>query len=60
MLLLRLLLGLEPNRRRHILESHAPLEIPSWAGTVRLSGVRAYGKSWEVRLEDGRVSVTEA
>ena len=59
-LLLRLLLGLEPNRRRHILESHAPLEIPSWAGTVRLSGVRAYGKSWEVRLEDGRVSVTEA
>ena len=59
-LLLRLLLGLGPNRRRHVLESHAALEIPSWAGTVRLSGVRAYGKSWEVRLEDGRVSVSEA
>ena len=59
-LLLRLLLGLEPNRRRHVLESHAPLEIPSWAGAIKLSGVRAYGKSWEVRLDEGRVSVTES
>jgi glycogen debranching enzyme len=59
-LLLRLLLGLQPSRQRHVLESRAPLEIPSWAGRVKLSGVRAYGKSWDVRLEDGRVSVAEA
>jgi glycogen debranching enzyme len=56
-LLLRVLLGLEPRRHRHVLESSAPAEIPSWAGAIRLSGVRAYGKSWDVRLEDGRVSV---
>ena len=58
-LLLRLLLGLEPNRRRHLLETIAPPDLPSWAGTLRLSGVRAFGKSWEVRLEGGRVEVAE-
>ncbi len=58
-LLLRLLLGLQPNRRRHLLETIAPQDLPSWAGTLRLSGVRAFGKSWEVRLEEGRVEVAE-
>ncbi len=56
-LLLRLLLGLEPDRRRHVLVSRAPEQLPSWAGTLRLSGVRAFGRAWEVRVEDGRVTV---
>ena len=59
MLLLRLLLGLEPNRRRHLLETVAPADLPSWAGTLRLSGVRAFGKTWDVRLEDGHVTVSK-
>ena len=58
-LLLRLLLGLQPNRRLHQLETVAPAELPSWTGTLRLSGVRAFGKSWEVRLEDGHVTVSK-
>ena len=59
-LLLQVLLGLQPDRRRHALESIAPIELPSWAGSVRLTGVRAFGKSWDVRLEDSRVKVDEA
>jgi glycogen debranching enzyme len=59
-LLLQLLLGLQPDRRRHALESVAPLELPSWAGSIRLSGVRAFGRLWDARVEDGRVRVEEA
>jgi glycogen debranching enzyme len=59
-LLLQVLLGLQPDRRRHLLETVAPLELPSWAGTIRLTGVRAFDRSWDVRLEDGRVRVEEA
>jgi glycogen debranching enzyme len=59
-LLLQVLLGLQPDRRRHSLESVAPLELPSWAGTIRLSGVRAFDRLWDVRLESGRVTVDEA
>jgi glycogen debranching enzyme len=59
-LLLQLLLGLQPDRRRHALETVAPLDIPSWAGTIRLSGVRAFDQTWDVRLEDGAVRVQGA
>jgi glycogen debranching enzyme len=59
-LLLQLLLGLRPNRELQVLETHAPEELPSWAGTLRLSPVRAFGRAWDVRLDDGRVSVEEA
>ena len=58
MLLLQLLLGLEPDRRRHVLVSRAPEELPSWAGSLRLGGVRAFGTSWDVRLDGGRVTIT--
>jgi glycogen debranching enzyme len=58
-ILLQLLLGLEPDRVRHRLVSTASGEIPSWAGSLKLSGVRAFGTSWEVRLEDGIVRVQE-
>jgi glycogen debranching enzyme len=59
-LLLQLLLGLQPDRRRQLLDSIAPNELPSWAGTVRLSGVRAFDRAWDVRLEDGCVRVEAA
>ena len=56
-LLLQLLLGLEPDRRREVLQSTAG-EMPSWAGTVRLAPVPAFGAGWAVTLEDGSVTVT--
>jgi glycogen debranching enzyme len=59
-LLLQLLLGLEPNHRRHVLATIAPPELPSWAGSLRLAGVRAFDKVWDVRLEEGQVGVQEA
>ncbi|MBD0349352.1 MAG: glycogen debranching protein, partial [Thermoleophilia bacterium] len=59
-LLLQVLLGLEPDRERHTLESVAPAEMPSWAGTLQLNGVRAFDRHWRVRLDGGRVTVEEA
>jgi glycogen debranching enzyme len=60
-LLVQILLGLRPDRRRHLLETYAPPELPSWAGReLRLSGVRAFDRAWDVRLEQGRVLVEEA
>jgi glycogen debranching enzyme len=56
-LLLQVLLGLQPERRGHRLESVAPLELPHWTGRIRLTGVRAFESIWDVRLEDGRVRV---
>jgi glycogen debranching enzyme len=59
-LLLQLLLGLEPDRRRHVLGTTAPEDIPSWAGSLRLTGVRAFDKAWDVHLQDGRVTIEPA
>jgi glycogen debranching enzyme len=59
-LLLRVLLGLEPDREHQTLESGAPSELPSWVGALRLSGVRAFERHWDVRVDDGRVTVDEA
>ncbi len=56
-LLLQVLLGLRPNRRRQTLETLAPLELPTWAGSIRLSGVRVFDGSWNVHVEDGHVRV---
>jgi glycogen debranching enzyme len=56
-LLLRVLLGLHPERRRHALETLAPPELPSWVGSLELTGVRAFERSWTVRLEAGQVHV---
>ena len=57
-LLLQLLLGLQPDRRQSTLETVAPPELPAWAGSLRLSGVRAFERPWEIRLEEGSVRVT--
>jgi glycogen debranching enzyme len=56
-LLLQVLLGLQPDRRRQSLETVAPLELPSWTGDLRLAGVRVFDRSWDVHLEDGHVRV---
>jgi glycogen debranching enzyme len=58
-LLLQLLLGLQPDHRRQTLVSVAPPELPSWAGSLKLSGVRAFDQAWNVTLEDGVVTVAE-
>jgi len=58
-LLLRILLGLEPNRGAHRLRSIVEDELPVWVGDLRLSGVRAYGRVWDVFVEGGRVRVEE-
>jgi glycogen debranching enzyme len=59
-LLVQLLLGLQPDHRRHVLETVAPPELPSWAGSLRLAGVRAFDRSWNVHLDDGHVRIEEA
>ena len=59
-LLLQLLLGLEPDHRRHVLGTIAPEDVPAWAGAIRLTGVRAFDRTWDVHLEDGRVMIDEA
>src|SRR6266849_3328203 len=59
-LLLQLLLGIRPDRGRRLLESVAPPDLPSWTGTVELTGVRAFDRVWDIRLEDGQVAVEEA
>jgi hypothetical protein len=43
-----------------MLDTLAPLELPSWAGDIRLSGVRAFDRQWDVRLEEGHVRVAAA
>jgi hypothetical protein len=57
-LLLQVLLGLQPDAQRHRLESLAPDELPHWTGSIRLSGVRAFETTWDVRVQDGRVAVS--
>ncbi|HYZ19388.1 MAG TPA: glycogen debranching N-terminal domain-containing protein [Gaiellaceae bacterium] len=58
-LLLQLLLGIQPDRRQHQLRSLLPLELPAWAGTLRLSGIRAFDRVWDVRIDDSMVKVEE-
>ena len=56
-LLLQLLLGLQPDREHHQLRTVAP-ELPAWAGSIRVSGVRAFERAWDVQVENGHVSVS--
>ena len=58
-LLLRLLLGLEPDIERQALVSLASPDLPSWVGELSVSGIRAFGRSWRARVEDGGVVVEE-
>jgi glycogen debranching enzyme len=59
-LLLQVLLGLRPDRRRQVLLTEEGVDIPSWAGSLRLAGVRVFDRLWDVTLERGRVEVLPA
>jgi len=59
-LLLQILLGLQPDHAKQTLVSIAPPELPSWAGALRLSGVRVFDRAWNVVLSDGHVEIEEA
>ena len=59
-LLLHLLLGLRPDPATKTLVSLAPQELPAWLGTLTLSGVRAFERSWDVRLESGHIEVEQS
>jgi len=43
--------------RQHKLRSVLPLELPSWVGSLRLSGLRAFDRTWDVRVEEGIIRV---
>ncbi len=58
-LLVRVLLGLEPDRAHQRLVTTVDDELPSWLDGVRLEGIRAFGRSWTVVVERGNVSVSE-
>ena len=57
MLLLQVLLGLRPDIRNQQLRSVLPLGLPSWVGSMRLSGLRAFDRTWDVRVEEGMIRV---
>jgi len=59
-LLLQILLGLAPDRGRQVLTA-AEHPVPSWAGKeLRLTGIPAFDRLWDVRLASGHVQVEEA
>jgi glycogen debranching enzyme len=58
-LLLRLLLGLEPDRVRQRLTTVIEDELPSWLDGLRVEGIRAFGRSWTASVERGSVAVSE-
>jgi glycogen debranching enzyme len=58
-LLVRVLLGIEPDRVRQRLVSIVTDELPSWLDGVRVEGVRAFGRNWVVAVDRGRVTISE-
>jgi glycogen debranching enzyme len=58
-LLVRVLLGIEPDRERQRLVSTVTDELPSWLDGLRIEGVRAYGRTWTVAVERGHVTIAE-
>ena len=58
-LLVRVLLGIEPDRERQRLITTVADELPSWLDGLRIEGVRAFGRTWTVDVERGRVTIAE-
>jgi glycogen debranching enzyme len=58
-LLVRVLLGIEPDRERQRLVTTVTDELPSWLDGLRIEGVRAYGRTWTIAVEGGRVTIAE-
>jgi glycogen debranching enzyme len=55
-LLLRVVLGLVPDRKERVLRSEAEY-IPDWLDELSFEGVHAFGRRWTVRVESGEVAV---
>jgi glycogen debranching enzyme len=55
-LLLRLLLGLEPDPAAGVLRAGSD-EAPEWLDGLELRGLRALGRYWDIGVSGGRVSV---
>ena len=51
-LLLQILLGLKPDRASGSLATSVAGGLPPWAGSLRLTGVRAFDGSWNVAVDD--------
>ena len=58
-LLVRVLLGIEPDRARQRLVTTVTDELPSWLEGLRIEGVRAYGRTWTIAVDGGRVTIAE-
>jgi glycogen debranching enzyme len=58
-LLLRVLLGLEPDPERRTLAVRGD-SLPSWAGDLTLGGLHAFGRRFDVHVRDGRVELEAA
>src|SRR3990170_1813479 len=58
-LLVRVLLGIEPDRVRQRLVTTVTDELPSWLDGLRVEGVRAFGRTWTVAVERNRVTIGE-
>jgi glycogen debranching enzyme len=57
-LLLRLLVGIEPDASERRLVSTSPV-LPDWLDTLRLAGIPALGTTWTADVESGAVRVRE-
>jgi glycogen debranching enzyme len=58
-LLVRVLLGIEPDRARQRLVTTVEDELPSWLEGLRVEAVRAFGRTWSISVERGRVTIAE-
>jgi glycogen debranching enzyme len=58
-LLVRVLLGIEPDRARQRLVTTVTDEPPSWLDGLRLEGLRAFGRTWTVAVERDHVTIAE-
>jgi glycogen debranching enzyme len=58
-LLVRVLLGIEPDRKRQRLVSTVTDELPSWLDGLRIEGIRAYGRTWTASVDRGHVTIAE-
>jgi glycogen debranching enzyme len=58
-LLVRVLLGIEPDRARERLVTTVTDELPSWLEGLRVEAVRAFGRTWSIAVDRGRVTIAE-
>jgi glycogen debranching enzyme len=58
-LLVRVLLGIEPDRVRQRLVTTVSDELPSWLDGLRVEGIRAFGRNWTASVDRSRVTIEE-